>query len=64
VRPALSVESSNEVIEWFERALSLAPSSAEAQAFMAVALSGRVMNVLPSSWTPIPTARKDWRGKP
>jgi len=45
----LSVESSDEAIEWFERALSLAPSSAEAQAWMAGALSGRVIDVLPGS---------------
>jgi TolB-like protein len=45
----LSVESRNEAIEWFERALSLAPSSAEAQAFMASALACRVIDVLPGS---------------
>ena len=44
-----SVESSNEAIEWFERALSLAPSSAEALACMANTLAMGVIDVLPSS---------------
>jgi adenylate cyclase len=45
----LSVESRNDAIKWFERALSLAPSSTEAQAFMASALAGRVIDVFPGS---------------
>jgi adenylate cyclase len=45
----LSAESRNEAIEWFEQALSLAPSSAEAQAFMASALASRVIDVFPGS---------------
>ena len=35
VAKSRSAESINEAIEWFERALSLAPSSAEAQAWLA-----------------------------
>jgi TolB-like protein len=46
---ARSVESSNEAIEWFERALSLAPSSAEAQAWIAATLAGRVIDLLPGT---------------
>ena len=46
---SLSAESINEAIEWFERALSLEPSSAEAQAWLATRLAGRVIDVLPSS---------------
>lgn len=44
-----SAESINEAIAWFERALSLEPSSAEAQAWLATRLAGRVIDVLPSS---------------
>jgi TolB-like protein len=44
-----SVESSNEAIEWFERALSLAPTSAEALACMANTLAMGVIDVLPGS---------------
>jgi TolB-like protein len=44
-----SVESSNEAIEWFERALSLAPTSAEALACMANTLTMGVIDVLPGS---------------
>ena len=44
-----SFESSNEAIEWFERALSLAPNSAEALACMANTLARGVIDVLPSS---------------
>jgi adenylate cyclase len=45
----MSLESLNEAIEWFERALSLAPNSAEAPALMASALAGSVINVMPGS---------------
>src|SRR5262249_34236521 len=44
-----SVESSNEAVKWFERALSLAPSSTEAQAGMASTLARHMINVLPRS---------------
>jgi TolB-like protein/cytochrome c-type biogenesis protein CcmH/NrfG len=44
-----SVESSNEAMEWFERALSLAPNSAEALACMANTLTMGVIDVLPGS---------------
>jgi TolB-like protein len=43
-----SVGSSNEAIEWFERALSLAPNSAEALACMANTLAMGVIDVLPN----------------
>ena len=44
-----SLESSNQAIEWFERAISLNPSLVEAQARLASELAGRVIDVLPSS---------------
>jgi TolB-like protein/class 3 adenylate cyclase len=44
-----SLESSNQAIEWFERAISLDPSLVEAQARLAGELAGRVIDVLPSS---------------